>query len=417
MASHSLSKLAQIDKAARTAKPVVAAPPRRDEALSAEASALPPHIIRCTEPRKLNAQTTIFRCPAWADLPSKAWHLGVRRDGAALPSLGLARYPFYLFGKSPACDYALEHPSVSTVHAALVFNKQHECFVLVDLGSTNGSRVNGKLVERQKPVPVPAGSVIQFGYSTRQYEVCTGPAERQGATEETAAEAVVVPPAHDGASTAETAEGSSKRDREETAKVPAPSVKAQRVETAEPASDVASVAARSDINAAVTSTTATATASTAAGAAPALAEEEAPAEEPSKLDRVHLYHLVIKHKDVDNAVSRAERNKGEAITRSKQDAFEIARFVLKAHRDGDGEGDELPGGGFDRWTVEEFIEAIEAYSEMATSKKRKAAGDLGMVERGAYSDEFDRAAFALRREEVSKPVETPLGIHLIYRCD
>lgn len=140
--------------------------------LSEDAQTLPQHIILKTDFRKLNAQTPFFRCPEWADLPPVAFHLHCTRDGAALPSFNLHRYAFYLFGKNAAvCDYILQHPSISNVHAALVFHRQQECFVVVDLHSTNGVRVNRIRIPSQKPIPVNVGSIIQFGYSTRLYEL------------------------------------------------------------------------------------------------------------------------------------------------------------------------------------------------------------------------------------------------------
>lgn len=48
--------------------------------------------------------------------------------------------------------------------------------MVVDLHSTNGVRVNRTRIPSQKPVPITVGSIIQFGYSTRLYELRSGSA-------------------------------------------------------------------------------------------------------------------------------------------------------------------------------------------------------------------------------------------------
>ncbi|CCW65551.1 unnamed protein product [Phytomonas sp. EM1] len=121
--------------------------------------------------------------------------------------------------------------------------------------------------------------------------------------------------------------------------------------------------------------------------------------------RAHLFHLVIKHHEVAQPVSRG-RNKGEVITRSYADALEIASFIRARHETRAGKGG--------LWTPEEFAAAVGEFCELASARR---GGDLGVVEEGTFAEAFDAAAFALRRGEVSKPVATPLGIHLIYRCD
>lgn len=479
--AHLLARLAQVDKAAQVAKE--AHPARKEVSLSAEASQLPAHIIAGTDPAKLNAQTPYFRCPAWADLPSRPYHLHCTRDGVVLPALGLHRFPFYLFGKSAVCDYVLEHPSVSSVHAALVFHKERACFVLVDLGSTNGVRVNGGgRIEKQKPLPAPVGTCIQFGYSTRKYEVRLGAPpprrekrEREDEKEEDTGE---VAEKGNGQESVVASSSSSHGKSEATAPQtssswPLPPRKAERVErtTHSPPAPhennrpavAPSSAAQPSVTPAMSSTVSASSpvskereeesprttaqpagpsATTPSTMTPAVSspphENDAPsattggapghapiekeadvntntdliseastandATEPPAPRKAHFFQLVIKHKDVENPVSRG-RNKGEAITRSKEDAVATAQFILSTH---------VTQTGSSEWTVNEFVEAAQAYCELSNPKKK---GDLGMVEEGTFSEEFDKAAFRLRRNEVSAPVETPLGIHLIFRSD
>jgi hypothetical protein len=56
-----------------------------------------------------------------------------------------------LVGRHDACDVVVGHPSVSRKHARLSFRDGH--WVLRDLASTNGTRVNGKRVVRCRLEP------------------------------------------------------------------------------------------------------------------------------------------------------------------------------------------------------------------------------------------------------------------------
>ena len=59
-------------------------------------------------------------------------------------------------------DLRIENMSVSRLHAQL--NRAGDGWLLNDLGSHNGTRVNGWLV--REPVPVRAGDLVQFGSAT-----------------------------------------------------------------------------------------------------------------------------------------------------------------------------------------------------------------------------------------------------------
>ena len=60
---------------------------------------------------------------------------------------------------------------------------------------------------------------------------------------------------------------------------------------------------------------------------------------------------------------------------------------------------------------ESFAEVAEAESDDPGSARR--GGDLGEIERGVMVDEFEEAAFALDEDELSEPVRTAFGFHLI----
>jgi Domain of unknown function (DUF1707)/FHA domain len=65
----------------------------------------------------------------------------------------------FTIGRTQECDLRIADMSVSRLHALLT--RAHEGWLLSDLGSHNGTRVNGWLV--REPVPVRAGDLLQFG--------------------------------------------------------------------------------------------------------------------------------------------------------------------------------------------------------------------------------------------------------------
>lgn len=78
----------------------------------------------------------------------------------------------------------------------------------------------------------------------------------------------------------------------------------------------------------------------------------------------------------------------------KKRAFELARSVRDSI---------LRGGDFESF-------AARYSQDFATSSK---GGDLGWVSRGKFFPEFENAAFSLEPGDISRPVETPFGFHLI----
>ncbi|HEV2254282.1 MAG TPA: DUF1707 and FHA domain-containing protein [Streptosporangiaceae bacterium] len=65
----------------------------------------------------------------------------------------------FSIGRTQDCDLRIADLSVSRHHAQL--DRGEDGWLLSDLGSHNGTRVNGWLV--REPVPVRAGDVLQFG--------------------------------------------------------------------------------------------------------------------------------------------------------------------------------------------------------------------------------------------------------------
>lgn len=70
-----------------------------------------------------------------------------------------------LIGRSEDCDVRVPHKSVSKLHCILV--KTDGLLLLRDLGSTNGTRVNGRRVRRAALLPNDTLSVAAVTYRVR----------------------------------------------------------------------------------------------------------------------------------------------------------------------------------------------------------------------------------------------------------
>ncbi|KAG0313027.1 hypothetical protein BGZ99_009145 [Dissophora globulifera] len=108
--------------------------------------------------------------------------------------------------------------------------------------------------------------------------------------------------------------------------------------------------------------------------------------------RVRVSHLLVKHQESRRPSSWRE----ETITRTKDEALDRLQVFEKKIKAGDAQLGELA--------------ATE--SDCSSSKK---SGDLGFFERGQMQPQFEKASFALKVGEMSEPVWTDSGVHLIVR--
>jgi len=113
------------------------------------------------------------------------------------------------------------------------------------------------------------------------------------------------------------------------------------------------------------------------------------------LKEVSCRHLLVKHRDSRRPFSW----KSEEITRSREQAIEMAVGFLKKIRASE--------------NVEEAFIALSKVESDCNSNKR--GGNLGKFGRGKMQKPFEDAAFSLGIGELSKPVATLSGIHIIYR--
>jgi len=68
---------------------------------------------------------------------------------------------FVWVGRAEQCDICLPFESVSKLQAQFV--RKGELFQLLDVGSTNGTFLEGAKLERDRPQPVPDGAELRFG--------------------------------------------------------------------------------------------------------------------------------------------------------------------------------------------------------------------------------------------------------------
>ena len=68
-------------------------------------------------------------------------------------------------GRLPECAIVLDDPNVSRRHAQV--RREGDAVFVVDLGSTNGTRVNGVLVREHRLVP---GDMITVGTTALRFE-------------------------------------------------------------------------------------------------------------------------------------------------------------------------------------------------------------------------------------------------------
>ena len=95
----------------------------------------------------------------------------------------------YSIGRVDGNDIHLEHSSVSSKHAELVWNG--ETYELHDLDSTNGTKVNGNTIDRQA---LYANNTLELGEVLGLY---SGDSEAAAALEQPQEEAMVETPAVD----------------------------------------------------------------------------------------------------------------------------------------------------------------------------------------------------------------------------
>ncbi|XP_055492324.1 kanadaptin [Leucoraja erinacea] len=119
--------------------------------------------------------------PPWGGLAEAPYSFEVLKNGGIASVISLNRKSFYVVGRLPTCDIALEHPSISRYHAVVQHRPAADGesgagFYVYDLGSTHGTVVNKEKVEPNSYHRLKVGHVIKFGGSTRLL-ILQGPEE------------------------------------------------------------------------------------------------------------------------------------------------------------------------------------------------------------------------------------------------
>jgi hypothetical protein len=105
-------------------------------------------------------------------------------------------------------------------------------------------------------------------------------------------------------------------------------------------------------------------------------------------DAIAAQHVLVAYKGADKAPKGIARSKAEAKARAEE-------VAAKAKSGSD------------------FSALVAEYSDDPAAKERQ--GSLGKFKRESKAKTFSDAAFQLRVDEVSAPVETPFGFHVIKR--
>ena len=87
------------------------------------------------------------------------WAVDVEKGAKLLRGLHVDILGPVVVGRSPSSDIVVDEPFVSATHAR--FTLQGPALVLEDLGSTNGTMVNGHLIDQ--PVTLRDGDEVQTG--------------------------------------------------------------------------------------------------------------------------------------------------------------------------------------------------------------------------------------------------------------
>ncbi|KAL1194348.1 phosphatase 1 regulatory inhibitor subunit PPP1R8-like protein [Cardamine amara subsp. amara] len=116
-----------------------------------------------------------YTIPEWSGPPCHQFQLEVLKEGAIVDQLNVHEKGAYLFGRDSICDFSLEHPSISRFHAVIQYKRSGAAY-LFDLGSTHGTLINKKKVDKRVFVDLHVGAVIRFGFSSRLY-IFQGPSE------------------------------------------------------------------------------------------------------------------------------------------------------------------------------------------------------------------------------------------------
>ncbi|CAD5211920.1 unnamed protein product [Bursaphelenchus xylophilus] len=138
---------------------------------------------------KLTADTNTFKGvvikynePPEAALPKLRWMLYCMKGEDVMKPFYMHRQSAYLIGRNrKIADFPVDHPSCSQQHAVLQYRKmdferngmpgKRTLPYIIDLGSSNGTFLNGDKIEPQRYYELKEKDIVKFGFSSREYVV------------------------------------------------------------------------------------------------------------------------------------------------------------------------------------------------------------------------------------------------------
>ncbi len=113
-------------------------------------------------------------------------------------------------------------------------------------------------------------------------------------------------------------------------------------------------------------------------------------------DSVGCYHILIKH---NKSRTPLDRLRNIPVTRSQEEALKIIQVIREL---------------LVLENLKHFSDLASVYSECSSAAE---GGNLGTFSKGEMQEAFEKVAFALKIGELSQPVSTDSGIHLILRSN
>jgi len=120
--------------------------------------------------------------PPEARQPTQRWRFYVFKGDKQIDTLYLHRQSAYLIGRERrVADIPVYHPSISSQHAVIQYRMVEEANIkggmprrvvkpyVMDLESTNGTKINGKKVDPARYTELRERDVVKFGNSSRDY--------------------------------------------------------------------------------------------------------------------------------------------------------------------------------------------------------------------------------------------------------
>ncbi|VDM46435.1 unnamed protein product [Toxocara canis] len=133
--------------------------------------------------------------PPDARKPKLRWRLYPFKGEQTLPVLYIHRQSAYLIGRDRRiADLPVDHPSCSKQHAVFQYRlvpvdlddgttvKRIRPYI-IDLGSANGTYLNGERIEPQRFIELREKDVLKFGFSTREFVLLNEKSNEGGASD------------------------------------------------------------------------------------------------------------------------------------------------------------------------------------------------------------------------------------------